>query len=130
MVVYPSGKREMSSQLKSAQVSSSQLKVPVRQVRDEVVRVGGRGGGLDVSMRHVRPGAVRDVLADRDGEERRLLRQPRDELAQGLLCGGAGREQSRSDTAEAAHTERSGRAGAREQDANAGHGGGVGNSGS
>ena len=52
--------------------------VPLRQRRDERVRVGGARGRLDVGARRAAGAAHRDVLKDRRHEERRLLRHEAD----------------------------------------------------
>ena len=46
--------------------------VAVRELEDELVRLRGLGGGLDRSMRRVGH-PERDVVADRGGEEERIL---------------------------------------------------------
>src|ERR687885_2054719 len=59
--------------------------VPVRQLRDEVMGLGGAGGSLDLLARCrllvARP-AVADVLRDRAGEQERFLQYRGDVRAQ------------------------------------------------
>ncbi len=57
--------------------------VALREPGDELVRVGGLGGGEDLLLAGVGPG-VADVVGDRVGEEHRLLGDGADLLAQPL----------------------------------------------
>src|SRR5207302_8542501 len=54
----------------------------VRERRDEVMRIGGRGRADDLFVGRVRP-TVGDVLAHGCVEDQRLLEQERDVLAHG-----------------------------------------------
>ena len=58
-------------------------RVAVRQRRDEAVRVGGAGGGLDLGVRRVQP-AVADVVGQRGAEELHVLRDDGDGRADTL----------------------------------------------
>src|SRR5439155_7913674 len=55
--------------------------VPLRQANDEVVRVGGPGGGDDFIFARARPG-VGDILGDAGREENRLLQDDGELVAQ------------------------------------------------
>ncbi len=55
--------------------------IAVRQLADEIVRVGHGGGGVDLLAGGIAP-AIEDILPDGAGEEHRLLRHDADGAAQ------------------------------------------------